>query len=116
MKWKDSDLDYTKSCIFIDETGFNINMRNRWARSAVRTTVPVEIEKTRSPFRITIGAIHCSNVIHVAMKKPPLKKHKGSKTQTTKTAKPKTRKLGRGPDQKAGDIIIYELTIEYVNV
>ena len=24
MKWKDSDLDYTKNCVFIDEVGFNI--------------------------------------------------------------------------------------------
>jgi transposase len=28
MKWKDSDLDYTKNCVFIGEDGFNINMRN----------------------------------------------------------------------------------------
>ncbi|CEI86109.1 hypothetical protein RMCBS344292_00558 [Rhizopus microsporus] len=28
MEWKDSDLDFTKNCIFIDEAGFHINMRN----------------------------------------------------------------------------------------
>ncbi|RCH80243.1 hypothetical protein CU097_002742 [Rhizopus azygosporus] len=27
MKWKGSDLDYTRNCILIDEAGFNINMR-----------------------------------------------------------------------------------------
>ncbi|KAG1456343.1 hypothetical protein G6F46_010488 [Rhizopus delemar] len=43
MKWKDSDLDFTKNCIFIDEAGFHINMRNNWARlksgsSAIKRT------------------------------------------------------------------------------
>jgi transposase len=116
MKWKDSDLDYTKNCVFIDEAGFNINMRNNWARSAVRTPAPVEIEKTRSPSHIIIGAIHCSSVIHVVMKKPPPKKQTGPKTQTSKTAKPKKRKLAGGKEQRAGDIIIEEPTIEYVDV
>ena len=32
MEWKDSDLDFTKNCIFIDEAGFHINKRNNWAR------------------------------------------------------------------------------------
>lgn len=33
MEWKDSDMDFTKNCIFIDEAGFHINMRNNWDRS-----------------------------------------------------------------------------------
>ncbi|KAG1455734.1 hypothetical protein G6F56_006996 [Rhizopus delemar] len=28
MKWKDSDLGYTKNCVFISEDGLNINMKN----------------------------------------------------------------------------------------
>lgn len=28
MKWKDSDIDFDKNCVFIDEASFNINMRN----------------------------------------------------------------------------------------
>jgi hypothetical protein len=28
MNWKDRDLGYTKNCVFIDEAGFHINMRN----------------------------------------------------------------------------------------
>ena len=30
MKWKDSDADFTKNCIFI-ESGFHINMRKNYA-------------------------------------------------------------------------------------
>jgi hypothetical protein len=26
MKWKDSDLDFTRNCVFIDEAGFHVNM------------------------------------------------------------------------------------------
>ncbi|KAG1470494.1 hypothetical protein G6F56_002655 [Rhizopus delemar] len=89
MKWKDSDLDYTKNCVFIDEAGFDINMRNNWARSAVGTPAQVKIEKTRSSYHTIIGA---------------------------KTAKPKKRKLAGGKEQRAGDIIIEEPTIENVDV
>ncbi|KAG0737146.1 hypothetical protein G6F57_009621 [Rhizopus arrhizus] len=73
MKWKDSDLDYTKNCISIDEAGFYINMRNSWTGSAVGTPAQVEIEKIRSPSHTIIGAIHCTNIIHVVMQKQPLK-------------------------------------------
>lgn len=27
MKWKDSDVDFTKNCVFTDEAGFHINLR-----------------------------------------------------------------------------------------
>ena len=77
MKWKDSDVDFEKSCVFIDEAGFNINMRSNWARSAIGTPAFVELEKTRAPSHTIIGAIHSSSVIHVAMKKPPTKKGEG---------------------------------------
>ncbi|KAG0734658.1 hypothetical protein G6F57_012312 [Rhizopus arrhizus] len=116
MKWKDSDLDYTKNCVFIDEAGFDINMRNNWARSAVGTPAQVEIEKTRSPSHTIISDIHCTSVIHVVMKKPPPKKQRGPKIQTSKAAKPKKRKLAGGKEQRADDIIIEEPTIEYVDV
>lgn len=45
MKWKDTDLDYTNNCVFIDEAGFNINMRNNWARSASGTSAIVKNAK-----------------------------------------------------------------------
>lgn len=57
MQWKDTDLDYTKNCVFIEESGFHINMRNDWARSAIGTSAIVELSKTRSPFHIIIGTV-----------------------------------------------------------
>jgi hypothetical protein len=73
MKWKDTTLDYAKNCVFIDEAGFNINMRNNWARSASGTPAVVTIPKTRTPSRTIIGATHSSSIIHVVLKKPPPK-------------------------------------------
>ncbi|KAG1054893.1 hypothetical protein G6F43_003114 [Rhizopus delemar] len=60
--------------------------------------------------------MRCSSVIHVVTKKPSPKKQKGPKTQITKTAKPKKRKLARGKEQRVGDIIIEVLTLEYVDI
>lgn len=92
MKWKDSNLDYTNNCVFIDEAGFNINMRNNWVRSVVGTPAQVKVEKVRSPSHTVIGAIDCTSVLHVAMKKPPPKSQKGSKSQAAKTVRPKKKK------------------------
>ncbi|CEG73043.1 hypothetical protein RMATCC62417_08501 [Rhizopus microsporus] len=92
-------------------------MRNNWARSGVGTPAQVEIEKNRSPSHTIIGAIHCTSVIHVVMKKPPHKKQRCPKTQTSKTAKPKKRKMAESKEQRAGNIIIIkEPTIEYIDI
>lgn len=71
MEWKDSDLDFTKNYVFIDEAGFHINLRNDWARSDIGTPAIVKIPKTKAPSHTIIGAIHASSVIHVTIKKPP---------------------------------------------
>ncbi len=48
MEWKDSDLDFTKNCIFIDEAGFHINMRNNWARSKSGSSAIAKQPKNRA--------------------------------------------------------------------
>lgn len=79
MQWKDTDLDVMKNCIFINESGFNINMRNNWARPTIGTSAKVVLPKTRTVPRTIIGVIHCSSVIHVTLKKPPPKKGRAKK-------------------------------------
>jgi hypothetical protein len=115
MKWRNSDLDFDRNCVFIDEAGFNINMRNNWARSTVGTPAIVEIEKATSPFHIIIGSIHSSSVIHVAMKKSPPRRERTQKPLTSKSEKAKKRKLTRGKDQRVNEII-EEPVIEYGEV
>ncbi|RCH78152.1 hypothetical protein CU098_002169, partial [Rhizopus stolonifer] len=60
MQWKDSDIDFTGNCVFIDEAGFHINM----------LLEPVLV----SPSHTIIGAIHSGSVLFVQLRKPPSKK------------------------------------------
>lgn len=70
-EWKNTNLNYTNNCVFIDEAGFNTNMRNNWDRSASGTLGVVTIPKTRAPLYIIISAIHSSSIVHVVWKKSP---------------------------------------------
>ncbi|KAI8985230.1 hypothetical protein BDB01DRAFT_867048 [Pilobolus umbonatus] len=58
MKWKDSDLDFTKYCISIYEAGFHINMRLNWARSKSGKKAIVKQPQTRASTHTITGAIH----------------------------------------------------------
>ena len=70
MKWKDSDGDFTKNYIFIDESGFHINMQNcPWSRKSERAVV--KLPQTRAASHTIIGAISTKGVIHIALRKPP---------------------------------------------
>lgn len=80
MGWKDSDLDFTRNCIFIDGAGFHINLRNNWARPKKGSTAVVKQPKTRATSHTIMGAIHSSSIIHVAIRKPLPRKE----TQTAK--------------------------------
>jgi hypothetical protein len=48
MEWKDSDLDFPKNCVFIDEDGFHINLRNDWVRSDIGTPAIVKKPRTKA--------------------------------------------------------------------
>lgn len=76
MKWKDSNIDFTKYYIFIDEGGFHINMRNNWATSNKGSPVIVKLPTTRAITHTIVGAIHSSSAVHVVMKKPPPRREK----------------------------------------
>ncbi|KAG1441614.1 hypothetical protein G6F56_011398 [Rhizopus delemar] len=74
MKWKDSDLDFIRNCVFIDEAGYHVNMRFNYAGSAAGTRARVKTEKTISPSHTIIGVIHSGSVLFVQLRKPPSKK------------------------------------------
>lgn len=117
MQQKDPDLDYDVNCVFIDEVGFNINMRNNWARSAVGNPAIVDIEKDSLP----IIHYHCRHLFFKCSsrrheKKSAPRKPRGRKLQATKAVKSKKRKLARGKKQRAGKIVVEEPTIEYIEV
>ncbi|KAG1140142.1 hypothetical protein G6F37_008877 [Rhizopus arrhizus] len=71
MKWKDSDTDFTKNCIFINESGFHINTRKNYAWSRKSERAVVKLPQTRAASHTIIGAISTKGVIHIALRKPP---------------------------------------------
>ncbi|KAI8877485.1 hypothetical protein K501DRAFT_41512 [Backusella circina FSU 941] len=78
-----TDIDYMTNCVFIDESGFNINMKRSMAWAPVGETPRVEIPKTRATSHTIIGAISPLGVINVQLKVPKVvvasnsKKRKG---------------------------------------
>ncbi|KAG1474713.1 hypothetical protein G6F56_000181 [Rhizopus delemar] len=85
MKWKDSNLDFTKNRVFIDEAGFHINIRNNWARSKKGSPAIVKQSTTRAVTHTIISTIHSSSIVHFVMKKPPPRKEKQSISKKRKT-------------------------------
>lgn len=70
IRWSNTDMDFSKNCIFIDEAGFDINMKpsRAWAprgQMAV-TTSPT----TRAPSHTIIGAISTVGVINLSIRVP----------------------------------------------
>ncbi|KAG2214156.1 hypothetical protein INT45_002646 [Circinella minor] len=47
-KYINTDMNYLQNCVFVDETGFNINMRQPYARSISGTPAIVETPTTRA--------------------------------------------------------------------
>lgn len=62
-------MNYTNTCVLIDEARFNTNMKNNWARSASGAPAIVMIPKTRTIKHTIIGAMHSS----CGIKKAPTK-------------------------------------------
>ncbi|OAD75130.1 Homeodomain-like DNA binding domain-containing transcription factor [Phycomyces blakesleeanus NRRL 1555(-)] len=63
-----TDIDYITDCVFINESGFNIDMKRSMAWAPVGETPIVEIPKTRATSHTTIGAISPLGVINVQLK------------------------------------------------
>lgn len=78
-----TDIDYMANCVFIDESGFNINMKRGITWAPVGETPIVETLKTRAASHTIIGAISPLGVINVQLKVPEVivasnsKKRKG---------------------------------------
>lgn len=73
----DTDIDFTKNCVFIDESDFDINMRRSRAWSRKDTEAIIPTSSTRAVSYTVIGAISVIGVVNITMKVPlPLKKIK----------------------------------------
>lgn len=112
MEWKDTNLNYETNCIFIDEAGFHINMRNNWARSDLGTPAKVTIPKTRSPSHTIIGVIHSSCIMHITLKK----RHKKKLQNKSAGGSQKKKKINQEKKRTANKFIAEKPTIEYVDI
>lgn len=78
-KWAETtDMNYLQNCVFVDEAGFNINMRSPNARSIRGTPAIVETPTTRAITHTILGAITANDIIAIEIREPPqnLKKRK----------------------------------------
>ncbi|KAI8644075.1 hypothetical protein BD408DRAFT_414025 [Parasitella parasitica] len=57
-----SDMNYLENCVFVDEAGFNINMRSPFARSMRGAPAIVETPTTRVITPTVLGAITAKSV------------------------------------------------------
>ena len=55
-------MNYLKNCVFVDEAGFNINMRSPNARSVKGTPAIIETPTTRAITHTILGAITAHDV------------------------------------------------------
>ncbi|KAG2192701.1 hypothetical protein INT47_009303 [Mucor saturninus] len=66
----DEEIDFQKNCVFIDETGFNVNItRNRgWSKKG--TPAKAIVPSARSTSITILGAISVDAVIDISLRKP----------------------------------------------
>ncbi|CEP16997.1 hypothetical protein [Parasitella parasitica] len=94
QRWQQTDMDYISNCIFIDESGFNINMKRSiaWAKKGERAIV--KVPKTKASNITILGAISSYGVVNICVRRPrkaePSKKRKvGGGTSTDRQNKGK---------------------------
>ncbi|CAO3663721.1 hypothetical protein G6F70_002427 [Rhizopus microsporus] len=56
-RWAATDMDYMSNYVFVDESGFNINMRSPSAWSTVDTPAIVKTKSTRAISHTILGAL-----------------------------------------------------------
>ncbi|KAI9247885.1 hypothetical protein EDC94DRAFT_652847 [Helicostylum pulchrum] len=70
-KWvQTTDMSFLENCVFVDEAGFNINMRSPNARSLKGTPAVIETPSTRAISLTILGAITAHDVISIESREP----------------------------------------------
>ncbi|KAG2215655.1 hypothetical protein INT45_008403 [Circinella minor] len=70
-RWNnDSEFDFEKRCVFIDEAGFNLHIRRNFGRSKKGTPARAVVPTQRGVSVTILGAICELGVINVSLRKP----------------------------------------------
>jgi transposase len=85
---KELGVDYTSNCVFIDESGFNANLRRTQGWAPKGEAAKVKVLTARANSISILGAISAKGLIKISLRKPmvPSKKRKlaGDRKQQTK--------------------------------
>ena len=75
-KWEKTDLDFTRNCVFLDESAFHINLKRSMAWSKKGTPAVVTVLKTRATTTAILGAISAEGLIKYSLRllQPPSNK------------------------------------------
>jgi transposase len=69
-KWEKTDMDFTKNCVFLDESAFHINMKRSMAWSKKGSPAVVKVPKTRAQTTTILGAISAAGLIKCSLRLP----------------------------------------------
>lgn len=90
MEMANTDMDFLKNCVFIDESAFSINLERTygWARKGETpvATVPV----TRAKTTTILGAISSYGVVDITLRKPNTPKSKKRRLRDSHASSPCT--------------------------
>jgi transposase len=70
QKWINDGMDYLKNCIFIDESGFDINMRRSRGWAARGSPAVITTPSARAVSHTIIGAISAFGVVNISLREP----------------------------------------------
>lgn len=92
-KWVETtDMNYLQNCVFVDEVGFNINMKSPNARSIRGTPAMVETPTTCAVMHSILGVITANDIIAIEIRellKPKKVKIDGGRKRKKPVAKKK---------------------------
>lgn len=74
MEYDKSDMDYLQNCVFIDESGFDINMRPFHGRSASGTPAIASTPSAKAESHSILGAIATVGVVNIDVRVPQVNK------------------------------------------
>lgn len=67
-EWPTKGMDFMKNCVFLDESGFDINMRH--SRSQRGTEAVIESPSARGVSHIVIGTVSAFGVVNLSIRDP----------------------------------------------
>lgn len=67
-----SDINFLRNCIFIDESGFHVNLKRTGAWGPKGKTPVIEVENSQVVSHTILGAISVYGVIHTSVRMPSL--------------------------------------------